>query len=296
MYGDLQGLDKGASRARWGEDQVHIWRRSYDVPPPNGESLAMTAERTVPYLEEVLLPALDVGRSLLVVAHGNSLRSLIMRIRGLSEEEVIGLSSRRGSPSGSNESKALGARHRPWVGDVRVMDGWRFDGSPGRLLDVDLSTGSLRIERLSADLIRSTLGGKALATDLLVHGDTTDLDAAYSHVHPVSGDPDPARIQRHRSFSPRVPSKDLLWDPLVERSSQRGPRSPTSSSTPTSEGIGGTTSAAQASMRFESMVHRRAGFGSTSMTRRCVSWTPHHWWGPRHGSRNNGSLRSKVRT
>ena len=124
------------------------------------------------------------------------------------------------------------------------MDGWRFDGSPGRLLDVDLSTGSLRIERLSADLIRSTLGGKALATDLLVHGDTTDLDAAYSHVHPVSGDPDPARIQRHRSFSPRVPSKDLLWDPLVERSSQRGPRSPTSSSTPTSEGIGGTTSAA----------------------------------------------------
>ncbi len=73
------------------------------------------------------------------------------------------------------------------------MDGWRFDGSPGRLLDVDLSTGSLRIERLSADLIRSTLGGKALATELLVHGDTTDLDAAYSHVHPVSGDPDPAR-------------------------------------------------------------------------------------------------------
>lgn len=98
MYGDLQGLDKGASRARWGEDQVHIWRRSYDVPPPNGESLAMTAERTVPYLEEVLLPALDVGRSLLVVAHGNSLRSLIMRIRGLTEEEVIGLELPTGVP------------------------------------------------------------------------------------------------------------------------------------------------------------------------------------------------------
>ena len=68
-----------------------IWRRSFDTPPPNGESLELTAERTIPYLESVLLPAHDLGKNLFVAAHGNSLRSIIMHLEGLAKEEVLGL-------------------------------------------------------------------------------------------------------------------------------------------------------------------------------------------------------------
>ena len=98
MYGDLQGLNKQATRDQYGAEQVHIWRRSYDVPPPSGESLELTAKRTVPYLESALIPSIDAGKNVFVAAHGNSLRSIIMHLDGLSEEEVLGLEVPTGIP------------------------------------------------------------------------------------------------------------------------------------------------------------------------------------------------------
>ncbi len=97
-YGALQGLDKDETRAKYGEEQVHIWRRSYDIPPPEGESLAMCAERTLPYLNEAIMPDLEDGKTVLVAAHGNSLRSIVMEIEGLSREEVLGLEIPTGVP------------------------------------------------------------------------------------------------------------------------------------------------------------------------------------------------------
>ena len=90
-YGDLQGMNKDETRAKHGEEQVHIWRRSYDVPPPGGESLEMCAERTLPYLAEAIIPDLDAGKTVLVAAHGNSLRSIVMKIEILSKDEVLKL-------------------------------------------------------------------------------------------------------------------------------------------------------------------------------------------------------------
>ncbi|MCH1537815.1 MAG: histidine phosphatase family protein [Candidatus Poseidonia sp.] len=98
MYGDLQGLNKQATRDQYGADQVHIWRRSYDVPPPNGESLELTAGRTIPYLEKTLIPLIDSGKNVFVAAHGNSLRSIIMHLDGLTEEEVLALEVPTGLP------------------------------------------------------------------------------------------------------------------------------------------------------------------------------------------------------
>ena len=98
MYGDLQGLNKQATRDQYGDEQVRIWRRSYDVPPPNGESLELTAARTIPYLESTLIPAIDAGKNVFVAAHGNSLRSIIMHLNGLSNEEVLGLEVPTGVP------------------------------------------------------------------------------------------------------------------------------------------------------------------------------------------------------
>ena len=97
-YGASQGLDKDETRAKYGEEQVHIWRRSYDVPPPEGESLAMCAERTLPYLSEAIMPDLNEGKTVLVAAHGNSLRSIVMEIEGLSREEILGLEISTGVP------------------------------------------------------------------------------------------------------------------------------------------------------------------------------------------------------
>ena len=99
-YGDLQGLDKSETREKYGDEQVHIWRRSYDVPPPgkDGESLAMCAKRTLPYLDEAIKPDLDSGMTVLVAAHGNSLRSIVMEIEGLSKEEVLSLEIATGVP------------------------------------------------------------------------------------------------------------------------------------------------------------------------------------------------------
>lgn len=98
MYGDLQGLNKQATREQYGDEQVHIWRRSFDVPPPNGESLELTAQRTIPYLENTLLPTLHDGKSVFVAAHGNSLRSIIMHVDGLSRDEVLALEVPTGVP------------------------------------------------------------------------------------------------------------------------------------------------------------------------------------------------------
>ena len=88
-YGDLSGLNKDDARKRWGEDQVHVWRRSYDVPPPGGESLKDTAARVLPYYEREIWPVLKAGRNVIVAAHGNSLRALIMKLENLTGEEII---------------------------------------------------------------------------------------------------------------------------------------------------------------------------------------------------------------
>ena len=98
MYGDLQGLDKDLTREQYGAEQVHIWRRSYDVPPPNGESLELTAKRTIPYLEEQIINRLEDGKNLFIAAHGNSLRSIIMNIEGLTNAEVLSLEVPTGLP------------------------------------------------------------------------------------------------------------------------------------------------------------------------------------------------------
>jgi 2,3-bisphosphoglycerate-dependent phosphoglycerate mutase len=97
-YGDLAGLNKDDARKEWGEEQVHIWRRSYDVPPPGGESLKNTAERVLPYFNEVIMPRLMEGENILIAAHGNSLRSLVMQLDKLSKEEVLSLEIPTGAP------------------------------------------------------------------------------------------------------------------------------------------------------------------------------------------------------
>jgi 2,3-bisphosphoglycerate-dependent phosphoglycerate mutase len=88
-YGDLSGLDKDEARRKWGAEQVHVWRRSFDVPPPGGESLKDTAARVLPYYEARIWPEVKAGRNVLVAAHGNSLRALIMRLEGLTGEEIV---------------------------------------------------------------------------------------------------------------------------------------------------------------------------------------------------------------
>ena len=97
-YGDLSGLNKDDARKEWGEKQVHIWRRSYDVPPPGGESLKDTADRVLPYFNNLILPKIMQGENILVAAHGNSLRSLVMQLDNLSKEEVVALEIPTGAP------------------------------------------------------------------------------------------------------------------------------------------------------------------------------------------------------
>ena len=88
-YGDLAGLNKDDARTRWGADQVHLWRRSYDVAPPGGESLKDTAARVLPYYVQEILPRVIRGENVLVSAHGNSLRALLMVLDRLSGEEIV---------------------------------------------------------------------------------------------------------------------------------------------------------------------------------------------------------------
>lgn len=98
MYGALQGCNKAEVRAQFGEEQFLLWRRSFATPPPEGESLKMTAARTLPYFTNTLLPLLKEGKNLLISAHGNSLRSIVMHLDGLTEEEVVKLEIPTGEP------------------------------------------------------------------------------------------------------------------------------------------------------------------------------------------------------
>jgi 2,3-bisphosphoglycerate-dependent phosphoglycerate mutase len=98
MYGELQGLNKDETVKKYGEAQVKIWRRSYDVPPPGGESLKDTAERVLPYYEQTIKPYLVKGDTILIAAHGNSLRALIMELEQLSREQVLELNIPTGAP------------------------------------------------------------------------------------------------------------------------------------------------------------------------------------------------------
>ncbi len=113
-YGDLQGLNKDETRARYGPEQVQIWRRSYDVPPPNGEALKDTAARTLPFFERCILGDIRQGNSVLVVAHGNSNRAIVMQLDGLTGEQVVELELGTGvplvyelDPSGAVMSKSI---------------------------------------------------------------------------------------------------------------------------------------------------------------------------------------------
>ncbi len=95
-YGALQGLDKGQTTAKYGEEQVKVWRRSYDVPPPKddqgfSESLKDTAARTLPYFDDKIVPFLKEGKNVIVAAHGNSLRSIVMHLEHLTKEQVLEL-------------------------------------------------------------------------------------------------------------------------------------------------------------------------------------------------------------
>ncbi|MDA0775522.1 MAG: 2,3-bisphosphoglycerate-dependent phosphoglycerate mutase [Proteobacteria bacterium] len=97
-YGSLAGLNKDEARKKWGDDQVHIWRRSFDIPPPDGESLKDTAERVLPYFKSEIMPKVIEGSSILIAAHGNSLRSLIMELDSISSEEIVNLEIPTGAP------------------------------------------------------------------------------------------------------------------------------------------------------------------------------------------------------
>ena len=97
-YGTLQGLNKAETAQKHGAEQVHIWRRSFDVAPPEGESLEMTAKRTIPYFEEEIIPDLESGVSVLVSAHGNSLRSIVMHIEGIPPKDIVSFEIQTGVP------------------------------------------------------------------------------------------------------------------------------------------------------------------------------------------------------
>jgi 2,3-bisphosphoglycerate-dependent phosphoglycerate mutase len=97
-YGILVGLNKDEARERWGEQQINIWQRSYETGPPGGESLKDTAARVLPFFERHVLPKLLAGKSVIVVAHGNSLRALVMRLDGLDPDQVMDLNIATGVP------------------------------------------------------------------------------------------------------------------------------------------------------------------------------------------------------
>ncbi len=97
-YGELQGMNKKETADKFGEEQVHIWRRSYDVPPPNGEALKNTAERTIPFFQNTIEPLLAAGKNVLISAHGNSLRSIVMHLDKLTKEQVLALELKTGDP------------------------------------------------------------------------------------------------------------------------------------------------------------------------------------------------------
>ena len=97
-YGSLAGLNKDDARKKWGDEQVHIWRRSFDMPPPDGESLKDTADRVLPYFETEIMPKVISGSSILIAAHGNSLRALIMKLDSISPQDIVKLEIPTGAP------------------------------------------------------------------------------------------------------------------------------------------------------------------------------------------------------
>jgi 2,3-bisphosphoglycerate-dependent phosphoglycerate mutase len=97
-YGDLQGLNKDDIGKQYGLEQLHIWRRSYDIPPPNGESLKDTQARVMPYYYSTIEPMLKAGKDVLVVAHGNSLRSMLMHLENISKDKITELNIPTGTP------------------------------------------------------------------------------------------------------------------------------------------------------------------------------------------------------
>jgi 2,3-bisphosphoglycerate-dependent phosphoglycerate mutase len=114
MYGNLQGLDKTETAAKYGTAQVEIWRRSYDVRPPGGESLEDTFNRTVPYYKLEIEPKLKSGENILIVAHGNSLRSLMMYLENISKEQIVKVNIPTGLPrlyNFDNELKLINVQY-----------------------------------------------------------------------------------------------------------------------------------------------------------------------------------------
>ena len=116
-YGDLQGLNKAETAKKFGEEQVHIWRRSYDIAPPNGESLKDTAARTLPYFEAHIVPDLRAQKNVLVAAHGNSLRSIVMHLDRLTKEQVMALNLATGVPVIYDISPAMEVRSKRILAD-----------------------------------------------------------------------------------------------------------------------------------------------------------------------------------
>lgn len=97
-YGDLSGLNKDEARKKWGEKQVHLWRRSYDTPPPGGESLRDTSDRVIPYFKKTIKPELEMKKNILITAHGNSLRALIKNIEDITAADIVKLEIATGEP------------------------------------------------------------------------------------------------------------------------------------------------------------------------------------------------------
>jgi len=97
-YGSLTGMNKDDARNKWGDEQVKLWRRSYDIAPENGESLKDTCNRTIPYFKKNILPKLHAGKNVIITAHGNSLRSIIMRVEELNENEIVNVEITTGIP------------------------------------------------------------------------------------------------------------------------------------------------------------------------------------------------------
>ena len=97
-YGDLSGLNKDEARKKWGEKQVHLWHRSYDTPPPGGESLKDTSDRVIPYFKKTIKPELEMKKNILITAHGNSLRALIKNIEDITATDIVKLEIATGEP------------------------------------------------------------------------------------------------------------------------------------------------------------------------------------------------------
>ncbi len=115
-YGDLQGLYKDETRAQYGDEQVHIWRRSYDTPPPNGESLKDTLDRVLPYYEAEIVPQLRAGKNVLIAAHGNSLRALVKHLENIDESTITQLNIPTGVPRFYQLDDNLQVLHTEYLG------------------------------------------------------------------------------------------------------------------------------------------------------------------------------------